>query len=98
MYNKLYVHAYIYRKDDVIGTAGQTFTISINPSVTHSTAHNAHDTMDLQPQEQIATVHVNPSASENLARDEISYNVEPVTAEASKTHYPCDPKEETPLY
>lgn len=62
---------------------------------TAHTAHNAYDTRDLQPQEQIATVHVNPSASGNHG---MSYNVDPVTSEANNTRYPCGPKEETPLY
>ena len=100
----MYVHA--HRKDNVNDITGQAVAISINPSVTHrcemeiaDVSHDTQDAMDLQPQEQNATIHVNPSTSENIIKHGISYNVEPVTAEASKNHYPSDPsKEETPLY
>ena len=100
----MYVHA--HRKDNVTDRTGQAVAISINPSVTHrcemeiaNVLHDTQDAMDLQPQEQNATIHVNPSTSENIVKHGTSYNVEPVTSEASKNCYPSDPsKEETPLY
>ena len=100
----MYVHA--HRKDNVTDTTGQAVALSINPSVTHrcemeisNVSHDTQDAMDLRPQEQNTTIHVNPSTSENVVKHGTSYNVESVTSEASKNCYSSDPsKEETPLY
>lgn len=99
------------RKESV-DTVRQDVTISTNPSVNNTetnrcemeipnAAYNGHDT-DIQPQEQMVTIHVNPSTSEDLVKDGMSnptYSVQLVTAKAKQNSYSCDPTtEETHTY
>lgn len=56
-------------------------------------AYNAHDTVDLQPQEQMATIHVNPSTVEDPVKDGMLnpiYSVQLITTEVKENPYTCD--------
>lgn len=88
--------------------AGKEATISTNPSVSNNkvnrpememtnAAYNHDDTADLQPQEEMATIHANPSTSEDLVKDGMSnptYSVQLVTSVVKENPYSCDPSTE----
>ena len=79
-------------------TAGE---VSTNPCVSNNenkanrpememtnAAYNTNDTADMQPQEEMVTIHVNPSASDDLVKDGMSnptYTVHLVTSENPST-------------
>ena len=76
-----------------IDTARKGITIGVNASVNKTeanrcemeivnAAYSAQDTVDFQTQEQVATIHANPSTSEDLVKDGMSnptYDVQLVT-------------------
>ena len=87
------VCVHVYRKSNVDVTAGE---VSTNPCVNNNNqvnrpememtnaAYNANDTASTQPQEEMATIHANPSASDDVVRDGMSnptYTVHLVTSE-----------------
>ena len=92
-----------HRKED-IDKARKSFTISTNPSVNNTeanrcemeianAAYSAQDTVDLQTQEQMATIHVNPSTSEDLIKDGMSnptYVVQLNIPGVKEIPYSCD--------
>ena len=99
----------MHRKNNVYNdTEGKEVTISTNPSVSNSkanrpememtnAAYNHNDTADLQPQEEMATIHANPSTSEDLVKDGMvnpTYSVQLVISEVKENPYSCDPSTE----
>ena len=59
--------------------------------------YNSDDTTDLQPQEEMATIHANPSTSEDPVKDGMlnpTYSVQLVTSEVKENPYSCDPSTE----
>lgn len=87
-----------------IDTSKRDVTIGVNSSTNNTEAnrcemevanavYNAEDTMDLQPQEQMATIHANPSTSEDSVKDGMSnptYDGQLVIPGVKEIPYPCD--------
>ena len=56
-------------------------------------AYNSDNTANLQPQEEMATIHANPSTSEDPVKDAMSnptYSVHLVASEVKENPYSCD--------
>ena len=56
-------------------------------------AYNSDNTANLQPQEEMATIHANPSTSGDLVKDAMSnptYSVQLVASEVKENPYSCD--------